>query len=156
MTKTAATLNERLTPLVQAMGYEFVGCEYHSQGRHSVLRIYIDSETGTTLADCSRVSEQLSAVLDVEDFIRGHYSLEVSSPGIDRPLFEIAHYQKQIGNRLKVRTYVPIQNQRNFAGILLRVEENNIYLLVETEEKILPFSDIEKANVAESAEIRRK
>jgi ribosome maturation factor RimP len=85
--------------------------------------------------------------LDVEDPIRGNYSLEVSSPGVDRPLFEITHYQKQVGMRLKVRTYTPIQNQRNFVGVLLRVEGNDIYLLVGTEERILPFSDIEKANV---------
>lgn len=147
MTKVASTLTERLAPLVQTMGYELLGCEYHGQGKHSLLRVYIDSETGVTLTDCSRVSEQLSAVLDVEDPIRGHYSLEVSSPGIDRPLFELAHYQKQIGNKLKVRTYTPIQNQRNFVGSLLRVDGNNICLLVGTEERILPFSDIEKANV---------
>lgn len=154
MTKVATTLRDRLAPLVQTMGYEFVGCEYHGQGRYSVLRVYIDSETGITLTDCSRVSEQLSAILDVEDPIPGKYSLEVSSPGVDRPLFEITHYQKQIGNRLKVRTYTPIQNQRNFVGVLLRVEGNDIYLLVGAEERMLPFSDIEKANIV--ADIRGK
>ncbi len=154
MTKVATTLRDRLASVVQMMGYEFVGCEYHSQGRYSILRIYIDNATGITLADCSRVSEQLSAVLDVEDSIRGQYSLEVSSPGVDRPLFEIAHYQKQIGNKVKVRTYTPIQNQRNFAGIVLRVEGNDICLLVDAEEKKLSFSDIEKANLV--ADIRGK
>ncbi len=147
MTKAATALSERLAPLVRTMGYELLGCEYHGQGRYSILRVYIDNERGITITDCSRVSEQLSAILDVEDPIRGQYSLEISSPGVDRPLFEIAHYQKQIGNRLKVRTYTPIQNQRNFVGVLLRVEENNIYLLVGTEERMLPFSDIEKANI---------
>src|SRR5579862_1548817 len=147
MTKIAATLNERLAPFIRTMGYEFVGCEYHGQGRHSVLRVYIDSTEGITVTDCSRVSEQLSAILDVEDPIRGQYSLEVSSPGVDRPLFEIAHYQKQIGMLLKVRTYAPIQNQRNFVGVLLRVEGSDIYLLVDTDEKALSFSNIEKANV---------
>lgn len=154
MTKMATTLRDRLAPLVQTMGYEFVGCEYHGQGRYSVLRVYIDSETGITLTDCSRVSEQLSAVLDVEDPVPGKYSLEVSSPGMDRPLFEIAHYQKQIGHWLKVRTYTPIQNQRNFVGVLLRVEGNEIYLLVGAEERMLSFSNIEKANRV--ADIRRK
>jgi ribosome maturation factor RimP len=154
MTNIATTLSKRLAPLMQNMGYELLGCEYHSQGRHSVLRVYIENETGITVADCSRVSEQLSAVLDVEDPIRGHYSLEVSSPGIDRPLFELAHYQKQIGQCLKVRTCKPIQNQRNFTGVLLRIESDNIYLLVDKEEKIVPFSDIEKANVVGSADVR--
>ncbi len=147
MTKVATTLSERLAPIVQTMGFELVGCEYHGQGKYSVLRVYIDSEAGITVTDCSRVSEQLSAILDVEDPIRGNYSLEVSSPGVDRPLFEITHYQKQVGQRIKVRTYTPIQNQRNFVGVLLRVEGNDIYLLVGKEERILPFSDIEKANV---------
>jgi ribosome maturation factor RimP len=147
MTKIAVTLRDRLAPLVNTMGYEFVGCEYHGQGRYSILRIYIDSEKGVTLEDCSKVSQQLSAVLDVEDPIHGHYSLEVSSPGLDRPLFEITHYQKQIGNRIKVRLFTPVQNQRKFVGVLLRVEENMIYLLVNEEEKRLSFFDIEKANV---------
>ncbi len=146
MTKAAA-LSERLAPLVRTMGYELLGCEYRTQGRFSVLRVYIDSEAGITLTDCSRVSEQLSAILDVEDPIRGRYSLEVSSPGVDRPLFEIAQYEKQIGKRLKIRTFAPIQNQRNFAGVLLRVEGSDICLLVGAEERTLPFSDIEKANV---------
>jgi ribosome maturation factor RimP len=92
--------------------------------------------------------------LDVEDLIQGHYSLEVSSPGVDRPLFEMAHYQKHVGRQIKVRTHTPIQNQRNFAGILSRVEGNDIYLLMGPEERILPFSDIEKANVV--ADIRGK
>ena len=154
MTKVATTLRDRLAPLVQAMGCEFVGCEYHSQGRYSILRVYIDSEAGITLTDCSRVSEQLSAILDVEDPIRGQYSLEVSSPGVDRPLFEIAHYQKQLGNKLKVRTSTPVRNQRNFVGVLLRVEGNGIYLLVGAEERMLPFADMEKANIV--ADIRGK
>lgn len=155
MTKlTIALLRDRLAPLVQMMGYEFVGCEYHGQGRYSVLRVYIDKETGITLTDCSRVSEQLSAVLDVEDPIPGKYSLEVSSPGVDRPLFEIAHYHKQIGQWLKVRTATPVQNQRNFVGVLLRVEGNDIYLLVDAEERMLSFSNIEKANRV--ADIRGK
>jgi ribosome maturation factor RimP len=145
--KVNAIVRDRLALLVQAMGYEFVGCEYHAQGRYSVLRVYIDNETGVTLTDCSHVSEQMSAVLDVEDLIRGPYSLEVSSPGVDRPLFEIAHYQKYVGNRIKVRTWVPIQNQRHFVGILSRVEGNSIYLLIDAEERILPFSDIERANI---------
>lgn len=147
MTTIAKTLSERLAPLVKTMGYELLGCEYQAQGRYSVLRVYIDNEAGVTVTDCSRVSDQLSAILDVEDPIRGHYSLEVSSPGVDRPLFEIAHYQKQIGKRLKVRTYTPIQNQRNFVGVLLRVEGSDIYLQVDKEERKLPFSDIEKANI---------
>ncbi len=147
MRNVAITLRDRLESLIQAMGYEFVGCELLKQGRYSVLRIYVDSEKGVTVDDCSKISHQVSAVLDVEDPIKGQYSLEVSSPGLDRPLFGIAHYQKQLGNRIKVRVYTPIHNRRNFVGILLRVDGNDIHLLVDHEEVVLPFLDIEKANV---------
>lgn len=154
MKNVATTLSERLRSLVNAMGYEFVGCELQGQSQHAVLRIYVDSEKGVNLTDCSKISQQVSAVLDVEDPIQGAYALEVSSPGLNRPLFEIAHYQKQIGNRIKVRVCANIHNRRNFAGVLVRVEGNDIHLLVEGEEIVLPFSDIEKANVV--ADIRLK
>jgi len=141
------TLRDRLASMVNAMGYEFVGCELQRQGRSSLLRIYIDSEQGITVDDCAKVSRQVSAVLDVEDPIQGQYTLEVSSPGLNRPLFEMAHYQKYVGSRIKVRVSSPVDNQRNFVGKLLKVDEMNVYLLVEQEEIILPFSNIEKAKV---------
>lgn len=147
MSNVEMTLRDRLASLITAMGYEFVGCEIQRQGRSSVLRVYIDSENGITLDDCSKVSHQVSAMLDVEDPIQGNYNLEISSPGLDRPLFEIAQYRKFIGNRIKVRMHDPIYNQRNFVGVLQRVEETEIYLLVDTEEVVLPFPSIEKAKV---------
>lgn len=143
MGRVAGSVNDSLASIVNAMGYEFVGCEMQSD----VLRLYIDSENGITLDDCSRVSYQVSAMLDVEDSMRGHYVLEVSSPGVDRPLFEIAHYQKYIGNRVKVRVCAPVHNRRKFDGVLLRVNGDEIHLLVGAEEIVLPFSDIEKANI---------
>jgi ribosome maturation factor RimP len=151
MKNVATTLSERLKSLVNAMGYEFVGCELQGQSRHAVLRIYIDTDKGVTLTDCSKISQQVSAMLDVEDPIQGQYSLEVSSPGLNRPLFELAHYQKQIGKRIKVRACANIHKRRNFAGVLVRVEGNDIHLLVDGEEIVLPFADIEKANVIETA-----
>jgi len=152
MTKIASTLHDRLAHLVSAMGYEFIGGELDGHGQGGVLRLYIDSDKGITLDDCSRVSYQVSAMLDVEEPIQGHYNLEVSSPGLDRPLFEIAHYQKQIGNRIKLRVCAKVHNRRKFIGVLLRVDENDIHLLVDEEELVLPFSSIEKANVV--ADIR--
>jgi ribosome maturation factor RimP len=147
MSSVESTLRDRLASLVTAMGYEFVGCEMHGQGGGCVLRIYIDNEKGITLDDCSNVSHQVSAMLDVEDPIQGYYNLEISSPGLDRPLFEIEQYPKYIGNRIKVRMHSPINNRRQFVGILQRVDETDIHLLVDTEEVILPFSGIEKAKV---------
>lgn len=148
MSKIETNLRDRLASLVTAMGYEFVGCEQVGEGRRALLRLYIDRENGITLDDCTRVSYQVSAVLDVEDPIPGRYTLEVSSPGLDRPLFELAHYQKFIGNRVRVRVCAPIHNRRKFDGILVRVDGNDIHLLVNnTEEVVLPFSNIEKANI---------
>lgn len=148
MANAETTLRDRLAALITAMGYEFVGCELTRQGRSSVLRIYIDTEKGITLTDCSKVSHQVSAVLDVDDPIQGEYNLEVSSPGLNRPLFEIDQFKKFVGSRIKVRMYNPLNSQRNFVGILQQVDEtNDIHLLMDTEEVVLPFSGIEKARV---------
>lgn len=147
MTKISTALRDRIGSIVSAMGYEFLGGELTSQGGGPLLRLYIDSDNGITLDDCSRVSYQVSAMLDVEDPVQGHYSLEVSSPGLDRPLFEHAQYHKHIGKQIKLRLIAPFKNRRNFVGKLLRVEDENIHLLVEAEELVLPFSEIEKANI---------
>ncbi len=148
MVKERAVLNDRLAELINAMGYEFVGLEWLG----TLLRVYIDHAKGVTIDDCTKVSYQISGMLDVEDWMQTKYSLEVSSPGLDRPLFQLMHYQSQIGKRLSIRVMRPMANRRKFVGILLRVEENDIHLLVDAEEVVLPFSDIEKANViAESS-----
>jgi ribosome maturation factor RimP len=147
MSNVEMTLQDRLASLVTAMGYEFVGSEWRRQNQGSLLRIYIDKEDGIMMDDCSKVSRQISAMLDVEDPIQGRYTLEVSSPGLDRPLFEIAHYQKFVGNRVKLRLHTPLNSRRNFVGDLVRVEAMNIHLMVESVEIVVPFSSIEKANV---------
>ncbi len=147
MKDSESTLQDLLASVVETMGYEFVGCELHSQGRSSVLRVYIDKEAGVTIDDCTLVSRQVSAMLDVENPIQGKYMLELSSPGLNRPLFELAHYQKFIGSRIKVRLNVPIENRRNFEGVLQRVEGNDIILFVDEAEVILSFSNIEKAKL---------
>jgi ribosome maturation factor RimP len=141
------TLKDRLLSLITSMGYEFVGCELQKQGRRSLLRIYIDKDVGINLDDCTSVSRQVSAMFDVDDPIQGMYTLEVSSPGLDRPLFEKAHYLKYVDSRIKVRIYTPIEDRRNFVGLLLRVDEESITLLVDDEEMLIPFSNIEKAKV---------
>lgn len=149
MRKIDPVLHERLVTLISSMGYELVGGELFSQGGRTIFRIYIDSEKGVTVDDCSRVSYQVSAMMDVEDPIESRYSLEVSSPGIDRPLFEIEHFHKYIGKQVKIRLYSPINQRRQYKGILQRVEGEDIYLLVEElgQEVIVPFSSIEKANL---------
>ncbi len=149
MKKIDPVLHEQLSTLISSMGYELVGYEVVPQGRQMIFRIYIDSPTGLTIDDCGKVSSQVSAMMDVADPIQGRYSLEVSSPGIDRPLFELGHYQRFVGSRVKIKLHVPINRRRQYKGVLKRVEGDNIYLLMDDtgEEVELPFSAIEKANV---------
>ena len=92
-------VNELVQPLVEELGFEFVGLEHHSHPRQSIVRIYIDSGAGVGLKDCETVSREVAALLDVEDPIPGHYSLEVSSPGLDRPLFTVEHFQQFTGTK---------------------------------------------------------
>lgn len=147
MTTTDTILKQHLATLIESLGYEFVGSVLQGQSRQAVLRIYIDKTGGVTVDDCSRVSRQVGAMLDVEDLISGSYTLEVSSPGLDRPLFELAQYEKFLGRYAKIRVHTPIDNQRNFVGVLLRIEKMNVYLLTEQGEIVLPFADIEKAKL---------
>lgn len=149
MRKINPVLHERLDKLLRSMGYELVGCELLPLGRQMVFRIYIDGPKGVTLDDCSLASHQISAMMDVEDPIQGRYTLEVSSPGIDRPLFELAHYRKYIGKQVKIRLHSAINQRRQYKGILQRVEGENIFLLIDDlmQEVTLPFSAIEKANL---------
>lgn len=131
------------------MGYEFIGGELAQEGRQVIFRIYIDNANGVSVEDCSRVSHQVSAMMDVEDPIRERYRLEISSPGIDRPLFELKHYSDNIGKRANIKLQLPIHERRQYKGILLRVEGEEICLLVDDlqQEVLLPFSAIKKANI---------
>lgn len=149
MKKVDPELREKLKTLISSMGYELFGCELIPQGRQAIFRVYIDRSTGISVDDCSKVSQQVSAMMDVLDPIQSRYTLEVSSPGIDRPLFEIEHYHKYVGERVKIKLRLPIQERRQFKGILKRVEGDNIYLLVDDLgcEVKLPFSTIEKAHL---------
>lgn len=149
MRKIDPVLNERLATLIRSMGCELVGCEMIPQGRRIVFRIFIDKENGVTVDDCSKVSSQVGAMFAVEDPIPGGYALEVSSPGIDRPLFELEHYCRFVGKRVKIKLHVAINQRRQFSGTLLRVEGEDIYLLVDDsqQEIKLPYSAIDKANL---------
>jgi len=148
--KVDPALQERLVSLIDSMGCELVGCELVPQAGRVIFRIYIDHPPrGVTVEDCSRVSHQVSAMMDVEDPIPGGYVLEVSSPGINRPLFGLEQYSKYVGSKVKVRLYTAFQNRRQYKGVLKRVEGENICLLVDdiNQEVLLPFSMIEKAHV---------
>lgn len=143
---------DRLTTLVEsavrALGYELVGVEHLSQGKRSIVRVFIDSERGITLADCERASHQISGVLDVEDPIRGQYNLEVSSPGLDRPLFTVEHYTRFLGEKVKIRLRLAINGRRKFTGRIQKVENGVITIVDDADQEFeLTIDDIEKANL---------
>ena len=139
-------LREMFEPVVGMLGYELVGIEY-LQGAGGLLRVYIDTPAGITIEDCERVSRQISAVLDVEDPIRARYRLEVSSPGLDRPLFTAEHFRRFTGSMVKVRLSVPMQGRRNFTGLLQGLDDGQVLLEVEGQDVTVPFDRIEKARV---------
>ena len=140
-------IQELLAPTIEAMGYDLWGLEHQSQGRHSMLRLYIDGENGVNIDDCAEVSRQVSGILDVEDPITGEYTLEVSSPGVDRLLFKPEHYLMYVGEWLEVRMRVPFEGRRKFKGTLKGMEEDEVVLQVEDAEYLLPLGSIDRAQV---------
>jgi ribosome maturation factor RimP len=147
MAKNTEKLSHLLSPTVTSLGYVFWGCEYLTQGRYSLLRVYIDSPNGITVDDCEKVSRQLSAVLDVEDPIQGHYSLEVSSPGLDRRLFTLEQYRQFIGQEATIKLHTPLERRRNFSGLLKDVVDEQVVIEIEGITFFLPFDYIEKGNL---------
>jgi len=140
-------LNELLQPLVEDLGYEFVGIEYNSNPKHSVLRIYIDKENGVDIKDCETVSRETAALLDVKDPIRNKYDLEVSSPGLDRPLFTPAHYIEFAGYEAKISLFAPQDGRRKFTGPILGADENSVRIEQDGSEVTLDFDNIAKAKL---------
>ena len=140
---------EMVEPVVTGLDYDLVEIEYLSQDGINILRIYIDQETGITADDCAKVSLQLSALFDVEEPVRSRYNLEVSSPGIDRPLRKKSDFERFAGNRIKVKMTMPIglENRRNFTGTLIGVEADKAKIEVDGEEYELPIAAIEKARI---------
>ncbi|MGD8176078.1 ribosome maturation factor RimP [Marinimicrobium sp. ARAG 43.8] len=139
-----------IAPVVDALECELWGMEYLTQGRYSTLRLYIDRSAengGVTLEDCERVSRQVSSVMDVEDPITNRYTLEVSSPGLDRPLFTPEQYQRYIGEVIALKTRAPVAGRRKFKGQLRAIEGDSVVLIVDGSEHTLSFGSIEKANV---------
>jgi ribosome maturation factor RimP len=133
---------------VDALGYELVGVEYLPRPKSGhLLRIYIDREDGIGLGDCEKVSHQVSGVLDVEDPIRGGYVLEVSSPGLDRPLFEKAHFERFVGEVARIKLHAALNGRSNFKGTILAVDGDDVVLEVDEEPVRLPITQISSARL---------
>lgn len=138
-------LEELLKPSINALGYELVTIELAGSGGGEVLRIYIDQTDGITVDDCARVSHQVSAVLEVEDPASAAYTLEVSSPGLDRPLVKPDDFKRYVGDKVRVRIYEPVLGRKNFTGKLVSAEKEFVVVEVDNEQYELPYQNIDKA-----------
>lgn len=136
-----------LRPAVEETGKELLGVEFISAGNHSVLRLFIDHENGIDVDDCAEVSRQVGAILDVEDPISSEYSLEVSSPGLDRPLFDKAHFEAVVDETVEVKISMPLNGRRKFKGKLVAVDNDSLIVMVDNEEYELVISNIDKAHL---------
>ncbi len=147
MTGLEKQLTDLLESAVVASGYELVGLEFIRAGAHSTLRIYIDHENGINVDDCAEVSRQVGAVLDVEDPISVVYNLEVSSPGLERPLFKVEHYEQFIGHEVSIVLNMAVGNRRKWKGTIHSIEGETITLIVDKQEEQFVLSNISKANL---------
>jgi len=147
MRGNVAGLRAILEPGVEALGFELIDAELTGSGSQTLLRVYIDSPGGINVKDCAMVSRQLSTVLDVEDPIPGHYTLEVSSPGLDRPLVKRKDFERFTGADIRVKLFQPILGRRNFTGRLKGIAGDHIVLELDKESYELAFENIEKARL---------
>jgi len=142
-----AEIEHLIAAAVTALGCELWGTELSTRGRNSLLRIYIDREDGVSIEDCEAVSRRVGRLFDVEEPITGHYTLEVSSPGMDRILFRIEHYAQYIGETVDVRLVRPFEGRRRLTGLLAGVDGDEVRVQVDDEEFVLPLEWIQRARV---------
>jgi len=145
--RASAQVVSVVEPVVSGLGYSLVGAEFGQAENGQTLRVYIDKPEGIVMEDCAKVSRQLNAVLDVEEPIKSAYLLEVSSPGVDRPLFTEAQFAEQIGEQVKVRMTDGVNGRRNFKGQLVAVNDALAVVEVDGIDYELPVSDVEQAHL---------
>lgn len=134
-------------PIVNEEGCELIDAEFASDTGRKVLRITIDKEGGVQLGDCARVSHAVEDILEVEDAVSGRYSLEVSSPGLERPLRKREHFEKAQGHRVHVTTREKIDDRRNFIGLLKQLEGTTLIINVDGQDFLVPLDQVSKARV---------
>jgi len=142
-----ASLENLLTPALNTLGLELVSCKFVSEAGRRTLRVMIDSPNGLTIEDSTNANRQIQAILNAESEIGTAYDLEVSSPGLDRPLITPAHFQRFIGAQVKIKLHNPLEERRHFTGQLLSATEHNVQILVDEQTVDLAFDNIEKANL---------
>lgn len=140
-------------PILESLRIELVGIEFKRSGKELILCLFIDKEGGVTVDDCADVSRELSVIIDIEDFIPGNYSLEVSSPGLDRPLKKVSDYERFAGRLVKIKTYEPFPDdagnrRKTFLGQLIGLEDGLVVVrLTEGQTASIPLERIAKANL---------
>lgn len=144
---TSDELAELLEPTIEGLGYELADLEVKLGGRNGVVRVFIDKPDGIGLDDCEKVSLAVSALLDVEDPVPGHYDLEVSSPGVNRKLTKAGHFERFAGEEVKVEMRFPIEGRKRFRGLLKSSDAENIVVVVDGEEHSLPIATIDTARL---------
>ena len=145
---TGDELAKLLEPTVERLGYELVDLEARLGGKGGLVRVFIDKPGGIDLDDCETVSRAVSALLDVEDPVPDNYNLEVSSPGLDRKLTKVEHFQRFEGETVKVQMRIPIAGRRRFRGTLVSSDDENIVVEVDGEAYSLPMATIDTARLA--------
>ena len=148
---TGSELQELLGPSIERLGYELIDLEARLGGKSGVVRVFIDQPEGISLDDCEKVSRAVSALLDVEDPLPGQYNLEVSSPGLDRKLTKVAHFQRFAGETVKVQMRFPIEGRKRFRGTLVSSTDENIVVEVDGESHTLPLATIDTARLVPEA-----
>ena len=143
-------LKALIEPVVEGLGLELWGLEYLVHGRRALLKIYIEGPDGVNVEDCARVSRQISALFDVEDPIQAQYTLEVSSPGMDRRLFTREQFKAFEGENVKVALKTPFEGRKRFTGMLCGIEDDDVVVRSGDEEFLLPFEEIDRANLVPS------
>lgn len=150
------TLEKLIQSTVEGLGYQLWGYEYRPHSENGLLRIYIDSENGIIIEDCAAVSEQISAVFDVEDPIPAAYTLEVSSPGIDRSLFHAEQYKSYVGEMVKIKTRIAINGRRNYKGNITDLTDTEVTLKIDNEYYAIPFDAIDHSRLKIAGSIGKK
>lgn len=140
-------LEKTIESAVSAVGFELIHCNLSSIGRKKLLRVFIDAPTGVSIEDCRIASRQIQSALDVEAPALADYNLEVSSPGTDRMLVKLEHFQRFIGSRVKIKLHQDMEGRRNFTGELISATTQAIQLLVDGKTFDLALANIEKANL---------
>lgn len=148
MSKILTNLNDKFSTIVEEMGYELVDIKYQREGNNWYLRFFIDNEVGIVMDDCSAVSRKVDKILDELDIIPNAYILEVSSPGVERPLKKAADFQRFQGEKVKIKTTEAIENSKTFVGNIISASQDSVTITIEKTEIVIPYEKIKSANLS--------